>query len=150
MLTVIPFLWFESQAEDAAKLYTSVFTRSKITAVHGAPGQVMSVEFELEGQKVMALNGNPQHRFNESFSFFVGCDSQAEIDDLWTKLLAGGGQPSQCGWLKDRFGISWQIVPKALGAMLSDPDRARSGRALQAMLQMTKIDLPALQRAYEG
>jgi two-component system sensor histidine kinase QseC len=110
----------------------------------------MSVEFELEGQKVMALNGNPQHRFNESFSFFVGCDSQAEIDDLWTKLLAGGGQPSQCGWLKDRFGVSWQIVPKALGAMLSDPDRARSGRAIQAMLQMTKLDLPALQRAYEG
>jgi len=150
MLTVIPFLWFESQAEDAARLYTSVFNRSKIAAVHGAPGQVMSVEFELEGQKVMALNGNPQHRFNESFSFFVGCDSQAEIDDLWTKLLAGGGQPSQCGWLKDRFGVSWQIVPKSLGAMLSDPDRAKAGRAIQAMLQMTKLDLPALQRAYEG
>ena len=150
MLTITPFLWFDTQAEDAMKFYTSIFPRSTVHAVHRAQGRVMAVEFEIEGQRVMGLNAGPVHKFTEAFSFFVGCDTQEQIDDLWAKLLAGGGRPDQCGWLKDQFGLSWQIIPKGLGSMLGDPDPARSQRVMQAMLAMVKLDLPALQAAYEG
>ena len=150
MLTITPFLWFDTQAEEAMLFYTSIFPRSTVHSVHRAQGRVMAVEFEIEGQRVMGLNAGPHHTFSEAFSFFVGCDSQEQIDDLWDKLIAGGGRPDQCGWLKDRFGLSWQIVPRRLGAMLGDADPFRGQRVMQAMLQMVKLDLPGLQAAYDG
>jgi predicted 3-demethylubiquinone-9 3-methyltransferase (glyoxalase superfamily) len=150
MLTVTPFLWFDTQAEEAMQLYTSVFKNSKVLAVHRAQGRVMSVEFEIEGQRVMGLNAGPQYKFTEAFSFYVGCDTQAEIDDLWAKLTADGGEPGRCGWLKDKFGLSWQIIPRQLGRMIGGSDPAKSGRAVQAMLQMNKLDVAKLQQAYEG
>jgi len=150
MPTVTPFLWFDTQAEEAMNLYTSIFKRSKVIQVSRAQGRVMSVKFQLEDQQFMALNAGPQFTFTEAISFFVGCETQQEIDELWTKLLADGGTPSRCGWLKDKFGLSWQIVPNALGGMLSDKDGAKAGRALQAMLQMDKLDLKKLQQAYDG
>ncbi|HEY7500624.1 MAG TPA: VOC family protein [Vicinamibacterales bacterium] len=150
MPTITPFLWFDTQAEEAMNFYASIFTRSKVLSVNRAHGKVMSVQFELEGQRFMALNAGPHHTFNEAVSFFVGCETQEEIDQLWTKLTAGGGAPNRCGWLKDKFGLSWQIVPNALGRMLSDPDAATSGRVMQAMLQMGKLDLKTLQDAYDG
>jgi predicted 3-demethylubiquinone-9 3-methyltransferase (glyoxalase superfamily) len=150
MLTITPFLWFDSQAEEAMNLYVSIFPRSKVLSVHRAQGRVMSVEFELEGQKLMALNAGPQFRFTEAISFFVGCDTQDQIDDLWTKLTADGGAPGRCGWLKDRFGLSWQIIPRSLGRMLGDPDPATAKRVMDAMLQMSKLDIAALQQARDG
>jgi predicted 3-demethylubiquinone-9 3-methyltransferase (glyoxalase superfamily) len=150
MPRITPFLWFDSQAEEAMNLYASIFKRSKVIAVNRAQGKVMSVKFELEGQEFMALNGGPMFKFNEAISLFVGCETQEEIDELWGKLTADGGSPSQCGWLKDRFGLSWQIVPTALTRMLSDTDAAKSGRVMHAMLQMTKLDLKRLQEAYDG
>jgi predicted 3-demethylubiquinone-9 3-methyltransferase (glyoxalase superfamily) len=150
MPTITPFLWFDTQAEEAMNFYTSIFERSKVISVNRAQGTVMSVQFELEGQRFMALNAGPHFTFNEAVSFFVGCETQHEIDALWTKLTADGGAPSQCGWLKDRFGLSWQIVPNALGRMLGDRDPAKSQRVMQAMLQMTKLDLNQLQLAYDG
>jgi predicted 3-demethylubiquinone-9 3-methyltransferase (glyoxalase superfamily) len=148
LLTVTPFLWFDTQAEEAMNLYVSIFRRSKVIAVNVAQGRVMSVTFEIEGQRVMALNAGPKYSLTEAFSFFVGCDTQAEIDELWTKLLAGGGAPGRCGWLKDRFGVSWQIIPNTLGSMLGDPDPAKAGRAMKAMIEMDKIDLASLQAAH--
>jgi predicted 3-demethylubiquinone-9 3-methyltransferase (glyoxalase superfamily) len=148
MPTITPFLWFDGQAEEAMNLYTSVFKRSKVIAVQRVQGQVLTAQFELEGQRFMALNGGPMYTFNEAVSFFVNCETQAEIDELWSKLIAGGGAPGQCGWLKDKFGLSWQIIPARLGEMLGDPDPAKSGRVMQAMMQMTKLDLEALNRAY--
>lgn len=150
MPTITPFLWFDTQAEEAMLLYTSIFKRSKVIAVHRAQDKVMSVQFELEGQRFMALNAGPMHTFTEAVSFFVGCDTQEEIDELWAKLTAGGGTPSRCGWLKDKFGLSWQIVPKALGSMLGGTDAAASKRAIDAMLEMDKLDLQELQQAYSG
>ena len=151
MPTITPFLWFATEAEDAMNLYTSIFKRSSVIAVNRAQGRTMSVVFELEGQRVMALNGRRDIAFNESFSFFVSCETQAEIDELWTKLIADGGSPSQCGWLKDRFGLSWQIIPSTLGEMLGGGgDPARAGRVMQAMLGMSKLDVRQLQAAYEG
>ncbi len=150
MPTITPFLWFDTEAEDAMNFYASIFKRSKVISINRAGGRVLSVKFELEGQEFMALNAGPQFKFTEAISFFVGCETQAEIDELWTKLLANGGEPSRCGWLKDKFGLSWQIVPNALGRMLGDPDGGRSSRALQAMLQMTKLDIAVLQKAYDG
>jgi predicted 3-demethylubiquinone-9 3-methyltransferase (glyoxalase superfamily) len=150
MPTITPFLWFDTQAEEAMNFYVSVFKRSTITSVHRAQGKVMSVEFELEGQKFMALNAGPMFTFTEAISFFVGCETQAELDELWTKLTADGGAPSRCGWLKDKFGLSWQIIPNGLGRLLGDRDAAKSGRVMQAMLQMGKLDLKRLQEAYEG
>jgi predicted 3-demethylubiquinone-9 3-methyltransferase (glyoxalase superfamily) len=150
MPTITPFLWFDGQAEEAMKLYTSIFKRSKVIAVNRAQGKVMSVTFELEGQCFMGLNAGPAFRFNEAVSFFVGCDTQQEIDELWGKLLADGGSPSRCGWLRDKFGLSWQIVPNSLGSMLSDTDGAKAGRAMNAMMQMDKLDLAKLQQAYQG
>ena len=150
MPTITPFLWFDTQAEEAMNFYASIFKGSKIISVSRAQGKVMSVTFELEGQKIMALNAGPHFKFNEAISFFVGCETQQEIDELWAKLSADGGASSRCGWLKDKFGLSWQIVPNALGRMLSDKDAAKSKRTLDAMLQMEKLDLNRLQAAYNG
>jgi predicted 3-demethylubiquinone-9 3-methyltransferase (glyoxalase superfamily) len=150
------FLWFDKEAEEAAKFYTSTFKNSRITTVArygdagpGPKGSAMTVAFELEGQEFLALNGGPQFKFTEAISLLVTCDSQQEIDELWSKLTAGG-QESQCGWLKDRYGLSWQIVPSALPHLLQDPDPAKSARVMQAMLQMKKMDLARLERASRG
>ncbi len=145
MLTVTPFLWFDSKADEAARFYTSIFPDSRIIEV--AP---MTVTFELAGQRVMGLNGGPHYQLNEAFSLLVSCDTQAEVDHYWDALLAGGGTPSQCGWLKDRFGLSWQVIPKLLNELLGDPDQERARRVMQAMLAMVKIDSADLQAAYDG
>jgi predicted 3-demethylubiquinone-9 3-methyltransferase (glyoxalase superfamily) len=150
MLSITPFLWFDTQAEEAMQFYTSIFPRSKVIAVHRNGDQIMSVTWELEGQRFMGLNAGPHFAFNEAVSFFVSCETQQEVDELWDKLLAGGGKPTQCGWLKDRFGLSWQIIPDALPKLLADPDRAKAGRAMQAMMGMVKIDAAGLQRAFDG
>jgi predicted 3-demethylubiquinone-9 3-methyltransferase (glyoxalase superfamily) len=151
MLTITPFLWFDTQAEEAMNYYASIFPRAKPLSVQRANGQVMSVEYELEGQKFMALNGGPLFKFNEAVSFLVGCDTQQEIDTLWDKLTADGGSPSQCGWLKDKFGLSWQIIPKKLGSLLGGGgDPARAKRVLDAMLPMKKLDERRLQEAYDA
>ena len=150
MPSISPFLWFDAQAEEAMNFYASVFKRSKVLSVSRVQGNVMSVTFELDGQKFMGLNGGPHFKFNEAVSFFVGCETQEEIDDLWNKLTADGGSPSQCGWLKDKFGLSWQIVPNALGRMLADSDGSRSKRVMDVMLKMQKLDLGRLQQAYDG
>ena len=150
MPTITPFLWFDTQAEEAMNFYASVFERSRVVSVSRAGGKVMTVEFELEGQKFMALNAGPAFTFNESISFFVGCETQQELDDYWGKLTADGGAPGRCGWLKDKYGLSWQIVPKALGRLLGGNDGAKSKRAMDALMQMNKLDVNALQRAYDG
>jgi len=150
MPTITPFLWFDSQAEEAMNFYASIFKRSKVISVNRAQGKVMSVQFELEGQAFTALNGGPLFKFTEAISFFVACETQQEIDDLWGKLTADGGAPSRCGWLKDRFGLSWQIIPASLGRMLGDKDATRSKRVMDAMMQMNKLDLGRLQHAYDG
>ena len=150
MPSITPFLWFDTQAEDAMHLYTSVFKRSKVISVNRAGGRVMSVDFELENQRFMALNAGPQFPFTEAVSFFVACETQVEIDELWAKLTADGGSESRCGWLKDKFGLSWQIVPSSLGRMLGDKDPAKAQRTMQAMLQMNKLDLAKLQAAHDG
>jgi predicted 3-demethylubiquinone-9 3-methyltransferase (glyoxalase superfamily) len=156
MQKIRPFLWFDSEAEEAAKLYTSLFKNTKIGKTvrygEGGPGPkgtVMTIEFELEGMAFIALNGGPHFKFNEAISLVVDCTSQAEVDELWEKLSEGGAK-SQCGWLKDRFGLSWQIIPTVLVELLSDPDPQKSKRAMEAMLQMTKIDIAKLQAAYAG
>ena len=150
-MTITPFLWFDTQAEEAMNYYLSVFKNGKTKAVHRAQGRVMSVEFELEGQPFMALNGAAKSNFTESISFFVSCETQADIDRLWTTLIGDGGEPSRCGWLKDKFGLSWQIIPSSLGRLLSGGgDAARAGRVLNAMLQMAKLDIDRLQQAYDG
>ena len=150
-MTITPFLWFDSQAEEAMNYYLSVFPTGKATAVHRAQGRVMSVEFELEGQHFMALNGGTPSQFTESISFFVSCETQAEIDRLWTTLTGNGGAPSRCGWLKDKYGMSWQIIPSSLGRLLSGGgDAVRAGRVLQAMLQMGKLDIAMLQSSFDG
>ena len=150
MPTITPFLWFDTQAEEAMNFYASIFKRSKVISVNRVQGKVMSVAFELEGQRFMALNAGPQFKFTEAVSFFVACETQQEIDELWARLTADGGAPSQCGWLKDKFGLSWQIVPNSLGRMLSDSDAGKSKRVMDAMLQMKKLDLKRLEQAYEG
>ena len=149
MPTITPFLWFDTRAEEAMNFYASIFERSRVISVNRAGGKVMTVEFELEGQKFMALNAGPAFMFNESISFFVGCETQQEIDDYWDKLTADGA-PGRCGWLKDKYGLSWQIVPKALGRLLGGSDGAKSKRVMDALMQMNKLDVNALQRAYDG
>ena len=144
MSKITPFLWFNGQAEEAARFYTSIFKNSRIDSV-----SPMSATFHLDGQKFMALNGGPQFTFTGAISFFVDCQTQEEIDELWAKLSAGGGT-QQCGWLKDKFGVSWQIIPSVLGPMLQDEDEAKSQRVMNAMLQMTKLEIHALTKAYEG
>ena len=139
MQKVTPFLWFDGCAEEAARLYVSVFKNSKLGEVTPDPdGNVMMVTFELDGVEFMALNGGPEFRFNESVSFFVHCETQAEIDEYWAALTADGGEEGRCGWLKDRFGLSWQIVPVALGQLMSGPDRAASRRVAGALFEMNK------------
>lgn len=151
MPSITPFLWFDSRAEEAMTFYASIFPRSKILNVSRANGRVMSVTFELEGQRFMGLNAGPHHTFNEAVSFLIGCESQAEIDDLWEKLTANGGEPGRCGWLKDRFGLSWQVVPNVLGELLGGGgDPARAQRVGAAMMAMGKLDVAALRRAYDG
>jgi predicted 3-demethylubiquinone-9 3-methyltransferase (glyoxalase superfamily) len=145
MPTITPFLWFDNQAEDAMQFYASIFKRSKVISTSRAQGKVMSVRFELEGQEFMALNAGPVFQFTEAISFFVGCETQQEIDELWAKLTADGGAPGRCGWLKDKFGLSWQIVPNSLGRMLGDPSTGK--QVMTAMLQMDKLDLRRLEEA---
>lgn len=150
MPTITPFLWFDTQAEEAMNLYTSIFKDSKVIAVNRAGGRVMTVEFELEGQRFMGLNAGPHHKFTEAVSFFISVDTQAEVDEIWDKLLADGGRADQCGWLKDKFGLSWQVVPKMLTKVLFSPDPAAAKRAMDAMMGMVKLDIEALQRAHDG
>ena len=152
MNKITPFLWFDDQAEDAARLYVSIFENSKIVEVTpgGPNGKAMTVTFEIEGQPVIALNAGPQFKLNEAFSFFVRCMDQSEVDGLWAKLTANGGEESQCGWLKDRYGLSWQIIPTALLDALGDKDPAKARRSMEAMLKMKKIDIKTLEAARNG
>ncbi len=156
MQRITPFLWFDTQAEQAAAFYTSIFGNSKITTVTryqgegpGPKGQVMTVAFQLDGLDFVALNGGPHFQFSPAISFVVNCESQQDLDQMWEKLL-DGGKPNQCGWLVDRYGVSWQVVPAALGAMLSGKDPARTQRVMQALMPMVKIDIQTLQRAHDG
>ncbi len=151
MQKITPFMMFSNGAEEAVKHYTSIFKNSKIISSSPGPdGKVMSLTFQLEGQTFFAFNGGPTFTFSEGISLFVNCETQPEVDTLWEKLLVGGGKEKQCGWLEDRWGVSWQIIPKHLGEMLNDKDPAKAGRVLQAMLKMVKLDIAGLQRAYEG
>jgi predicted 3-demethylubiquinone-9 3-methyltransferase (glyoxalase superfamily) len=147
MQKITPFLWFNGNAEEAAEFYVSIFKNSKVLSVSGPKGKAMSVTFQLEGQMFYALNGGPLYTFTPAISLFVSCESQQEVDALWEKLTAGGSE-EQCGWLKDKFGLSWQIIPTVLGKMLTDKDQKKANAALQAMLKMKKIDIEGLQRAY--
>jgi len=153
---ISPFLWFDTQAEDAAKHYVSIFSNSKILKVSrygdagpGPKGSVLTVTFELDGQRFTALNGGPRFKFTEAISFVIDCKTQEEVDHFWSKLSAGG-EESQCGWLKDKFGLSWQVIPTVLGELITDPDPAKSKRAMEAMLKMKKIDIAALRKAHDG
>jgi predicted 3-demethylubiquinone-9 3-methyltransferase (glyoxalase superfamily) len=153
---ITPFLWFDGKAEEAANFYVSVFRNSKILKIArygeagpGPKGSVMTVVFSLDGQEFIALNGGPNFKFTEAISFSVDCETQAEVDEFWEKLSAGGEQ-GPCGWLKDKYGLSWQVNPSVLGEMMTDPDPAKSKRVMEAMLQMKKIDIAGLRRAYEA
>jgi predicted 3-demethylubiquinone-9 3-methyltransferase (glyoxalase superfamily) len=163
MQKLTPFLWFDDQAEEAVKFYTSIFKNSKVGRIlrYGEEaakvsesrqpvGSVLTIEFELEGQRFVALNGGPQFKFNESISFVVNCETQEEVDYFWEKLIADGGEESACGWLKDKFGVSWQVTPTVLIEMLHDKDPEKSERAMKAMLQMKKIEINKLKAAYEA
>ena len=157
MQKIVPFLWFNNQAEEAMNFYISIFKNSKVVSVsrypEGSPGpagQVMVCSFMLNGQEFNALNGGPTFKFTEAISFVINSETQEEVDELWEKLTADGGKESQCGWLKDKFGVSWQIIPTLLGKLLADKDKAKSQRVMQAMLKMKKIDCNALMRAYNG
>lgn len=155
MQKITPFLWFDDQAEEAMKFYVSIFKNAKVLgttrygeAGPGEKGKVMTARFQLEGQDFIALNGGPHFRFSEAISFVVNCETQHEVDELWEKLSAGG-ETQRCGWLKDKYGVSWQIIPTVLGQLLSDKDAAKSQRVMNAMLQMNKIDIDGLKKAYE-
>jgi predicted 3-demethylubiquinone-9 3-methyltransferase (glyoxalase superfamily) len=155
MKKITPFLWFDDKAEEAMNFYVSIFKNSKIVGVSrygeggpGPKGTVMTATFQLDGQEITALNGGPQFAFTEAISFYVDCESQQEVDELWEKLSEGGGQ-GQCGWLKDKYGLSWQIVPSVLGELLQDKDANRARRVMEAMLQMRKIEIERLKIAYE-
>lgn len=154
MQKITPFLWFNGNAEEAVNFYVSIFKHSAVVSLSrygdagpGPKGTVMSATFQLEGQKFYALNGGPEYAFTPAISLFVDCETQQEVDELWAKLTQGG-EPGRCGWLKDKFGLSWQIIPTALGKLLSDKDPRKAGRVMQAMLQMGKIDIQGLQQAY--
>ena len=150
MKKITPFLWFDTQAEEAMKFYVSIFKNSKVLSVLPGPnGIASSVNFELEGQEFVGFNAGPEFKFNEAISMFVNCQTQEEVDDLWNKLTADGGEENRCGWLKDKYGLSWQIVPSALGELIGDPDPAKSQRVMQAMLKMNKIIIADLKRAYD-
>ncbi len=156
MQKITPFLWFDGKAEEAMNFYTSIFRNSKVRDVMrygdagpGPKGSVMSATFEIEGQEFIALNGGPAYSFTPAISFFVKCETQEEVDGLWAKLSASG-KTQQCGWLQDKFGLSWQIVPTILGKLLQDKDRQKANRVMEAMLGMVKLDIKELQRAYDG
>jgi len=154
MQKITPCLWFDGQAEEAMNFYVSIFQNSKVGKVTryseqgpGALGTVMSATFELEGQQFYALNGGPMYQLTPAISFFVSCETQAEVDELWEKLVAGG-QPNRCGWLQDKFGVSWQIIPRVLGEYLGDKDPSKAAKVMQAMLTMVKLDIQTLKDAY--
>ncbi|HYX34606.1 MAG TPA: VOC family protein [Oligoflexus sp.] len=156
MQKITPFLWFDNNAEEAIKFYTSIFKNSRILETsrygEGSPfpvGTLLTASFQLEGQRFMALNGGPMYKFSEAVSLFVNVETQEELDDLWNKLLAGGTQ-QRCGWLKDKYGLSWQIIPSALGKYMGDKDPVKAGRVMQAMLKMDKIIIKDLEKAYHG
>ena len=150
MQKIVTYLWFDNQAEEAMNYYISLFPDSKVLSkMPGPDGNVMVGNFQLAGQEFIALNGGPQFKFTEAISLFVDCADQDEVDDLWERLT-DGGEESQCGWLKDRYGVSWQIIPAALGELMNDPDPAKAGRVMQAMLGMGKINVQGLRDAYEG
>ncbi|HEX5415841.1 MAG TPA: VOC family protein [Chloroflexota bacterium] len=156
MQKIVPFLWFDDQAEEAMNHYISIFPDSMVLSVSrygddvsGLAGKVMTASFRLSGQEFMALNGGPHFHFTEAISLFVNCETQEEVDELWEKLSAGG-EEQQCGWLKDKYGLSWQIIPRALGKLMSDPNPEKASRVAQAMMKMVKIDIAELRRAYEG
>ena len=155
MQKITPFLWFDDKVEEAVNFYTSIFKNSKIGTItrygEGSPGPkgtVMMATFQLDGQEFMALNGGPEFTFTEAISFFVNCETQPEVDELWEKL-SEGGEEGQCGWLKDKYGLSWQIIPSALGEMMQNEDPEKAGRVMQAMLKMNKIDVKGLKQAYD-
>jgi len=151
MQKITPFLWFDGVAEEATRFYLSVFRNSRLKSVMPGPGgKAMGTTFEIEGLEIHTLNGGPQYRFSPATSLYVNCETQEEVDDLWTKLTADGGKPSRCGWLDDKYGVTWQIIPTVLGRLLGDKDRDRAGRVMQAMLGMSRIDIAALRRAYDG
>lgn len=157
MQKILPCLWFDNNAEEAIQLYASVFNNVAITDVlrngpggPGPEGSILTAKFTIEGQEFLALNGGPIFKFTEAFSLIVYCNTQEEIDEKWAKLTAGGGEESMCGWLKDKFGLSWQITPPQLPKMLQDPDPAKAGKAMQAMMQMKKLDIAALEKAYNS
>jgi predicted 3-demethylubiquinone-9 3-methyltransferase (glyoxalase superfamily) len=161
MQKITPFLWFDSNAEEAVNFYVSIFKNSKVEkvtryneasskAAGRAQGSVMTMEFQLEGQRFTAINGGPHFKFTEAISFVVDCETQEEVDYFWNKLTVDGGQESQCAWLKDKYGLSWQIVPRVLIEMIGDKDPQKAQRVMEAMLQMKKIDIATLQRAYDG
>jgi predicted 3-demethylubiquinone-9 3-methyltransferase (glyoxalase superfamily) len=157
MQKVTPFLWYDNNAEEAMNLYVSVFKDAKITSVQrwgkgqpGPEGEVMTGSFQLFGLEIAVLNGGPMFKFNESMSLVVHCDTQTEVDEYWTKLTANGGEESMCGWLKDPYGLSWQIIPRTLNKLIGDKDREKAGRAMQAMLKMRKIDIKKLEDAFNG
>jgi predicted 3-demethylubiquinone-9 3-methyltransferase (glyoxalase superfamily) len=158
MTKIAPCLWFDGQAEEAANFYTSIFPNSKIDKIARSPadnpstpaGAVLTVDFTLDGRRFIGLNGGPDFHFSEAISLSIDCQDQAEVDRYWDALIAGGGEESQCGWLKDRFGLSWQVVPRELNEMLESPDREAAKRAMEAMLEMQKLDVAKLRDAYEG
>lgn len=156
MQKITPFLWFDNQAEEAMEFYTSIFKASKVLNVNrngkagpGPEGSVMTASFEINGQEFIALNGGPSHKFTEAVSFVIGCDTQEEVDYFWEKLTENGGTPDDCGWVKDRFGLSWQVIPTILPQLMNDPDPEKANRVTQAMLQMDKINISELQKAYD-
>jgi len=158
MTKIAPCLWFDGEAEEAAKFYTTIFPNSSIDKISRSPadnpstpaGAVLTVDFTLDGSRFIALNGGPDFHFSEAISFSIDCEDQAEVDRYWDALIAGGGEESQCGWLKDRFGLSWQVVPRELTEMFESPDREAAKRAMEAMLEMQKLDVAKLREAYEG
>lgn len=156
MQKIIPFLWFDGKAEEAVRFYTSIFKDSKVGQITrcgeygpGPKGSVLTATFTLAGQEFMALNGGPMFQFSPAISFYINCESQAEIDELWAKLSAGG-EEQRCGWLKDKFGVSWQVIPADLGRLMGDPDPVKAGRVTQAILQMDKLDIQTLRDAHAG
>ena len=149
MQKITPFLWFDNQAEEAMNFYISLFSDSKVLSVNRNGDAVISVRFQLENQEFVGFNAGPEFKFTEAISFFVNCETQEEVDALWAKL-SEGGKSSQCGWIQDKFGLWWQIIPSLLGQLLGDEDRAKAGRVMQAMLQMSKIETETLKQAYEG
>jgi predicted 3-demethylubiquinone-9 3-methyltransferase (glyoxalase superfamily) len=154
---ITPFLWFDTEAEEAVNFYTSIFKDAKIDEVMrvgdagpGPKGSVLTISFEIAGMKFVALNGGPQYKFTPAVSFMINCETQEEIDHYWDRLLDGGGTTQACGWLTDKYGLSWQVTPVVLFKMLNDPDREKSGRAMKQMMEMVKLDIAPLQKAYEG